>query len=134
MRCGRVYIEFLRVGSTGQTVQANRNKNHAAFKIDFVRKYGNTIGGVRINMRLDYDSASEPSENGVNRYTPGDLLLKTCPYIGQSDSSARTIRLRYNRERNLRLGDLLETITEPGVQFFGFTARDGRHYGCRDFV
>lgn len=135
MRCAGVYIEFLKVSTTGLAVQAANNaKNHAVFKIDFDGRFENVVAGVRIDMRLDYGSASEPSDNGTHRYTPGDLKLKTCPYIGQSNSSARTIQLQYDRGQNLRLRDLLLSFMIPGVQLFGFVCRDDKHFGCRDFV
>ncbi|KFY88496.1 hypothetical protein V498_06769 [Pseudogymnoascus sp. VKM F-4517 (FW-2822)] len=80
-------------------------------------------------MRLDHDSASEPSDNGT-RYTPGDLLLRTASYATASIMSARTIRLRYNREQNLTLGDLLLTLMRPGVQLFGFITKGGPRQMC----
>lgn len=133
-RCDRVYIEFLKVDTKGMSVQqANDTKNHAVFKIEFDRKFGN-VTGVRIDMRLDDESASEPSDNGTHKYTPGDLKLKTTDFLGESNSSARTIKLRYNREQNLCLGDLLVSFMRHGVHLFGFGSKNDRYFGCRDFV
>lgn len=86
-----------------------------------------------IDMRLDGGSKSDSAENGT-RYTLGDLMLKTTPYVAQSIGSARTIRLQFDRSRRLRLYDLLITFTGPSVQLFGFITRGGKYYGCRDFV
>lgn len=134
-RCDRVYIEFLKVDTKGLSVQeANDTKNHAVFKIEFARKFGN-ITGVRIDMQMDDKSASEPSDNGTQKFTPGNLMLRTTLFLGESNSSARTIKLRYNREQNKCLGDLLISFMRPGVHLFGFGCNDAdKYFGCRDFV
>lgn len=132
--CDRVYIEFLKMDSRGLTVQqANRAKNHAVIKVEFNRRYQDAVG-IRIDMRPDFRSMPQPSSSGTHSYLPGDLFLKTADFLGPSTSSVRTIKLQYDRGRNLSLFALLESFMRPGVHLFHFVCLEGRYLGCRDFV
>jgi hypothetical protein len=83
-------------------------------------------------MRPDFESKSEPSDNGTHRFTPGTLELKTTSYLRKSHSSVRTIKLQYNP--GLSLQNLLDSFMNYRVQLFGFIYRDDKFFGCRDFV
>ena len=133
MPCTKIFIEFMKLELDGLSVeQQNRASNHASIKIDFGHNYDRYYS-VRVSVVVDQTSKSSDSSNGTSRITPGNFFLRPYPYVAQSNGTARTIELQL-LQQNIQLQRLLEAIMNPGVHRFWFVNKNGRYYGCRDFV
>lgn len=133
MQCTRLFIEFLKLSADGTPVEeANRDKNHAIFKIDFDREYDNDYKGVRVDMQPDYNAQVTASQNGVTGFLPGILYLKKVKYPGESESTARSIEVPIRP--GIRLYQLLNSFINFEVQVFSFVIINNKLSGCRDFV
>ena len=126
-RCSKFFIEFLKVDTTGMSVERAQNaKNHVIFKIDLEEPVDGYTG-VRVSMDIDFDVGSSPSG-----FKPGHILVKPVQYDMSSRSSARTLQARITPGK--RLGDIITAIVGAGLHKFHFTNKKEKYFGCRDFM